>query len=661
MEQRPTARRPLIVVVLALLCAAVATPCSFDTEPILFYDIRPDAPIGRYVDGRLGILQPSYARSHLVIAFRHLSGKPPSAVEREGFRDLLEHRLAEHPEPRVRPAEQWEKLRTLIRGVAYKTAPEQSRMIDGEEYFWFENCNDDAFATAAATLADRVKTFGAAHPAVTAWLDAQELVFSNCSDAEAVVPAADPALPALIRHDRAYQIAAADFYAMRFDDARERFLAIASDAQSPWRQPARLVAARTLIRAETLDSAIAADDPLGSAANELRAILMDKSMAPLHEAAWGLLNFAVAKRDPQRRFDDAARDLVAGETTVRRARADLADYTILWEHEQVTGTDELSDWIRTFQSGDLAHALERWQATKGPHWLIAALTHVKPGDAAASALLDATKSLAAGSPASVHVAHHRARLLADRDAARAELDRVLTRDDVPQSARNQLLAQRRGLARSLNELLRDTPVRIVGRGLDAVLDDESETLLPLDAAEAFNHRMPLAMMRTAARDASLPANIRAELQNATDTRAALLDPATDKFALAYDLARNPQRSPYAAAMDEPHYGRKWWCPLTPSDTPPPPFLTAENTEHDDLASLGSGAAWILRQAMARAKSHRDDPRVPEALSLVIRGARKTCHDSDTDALAEEAFALLHRRYGNTKWAAETPYWYRSGY
>lgn len=658
MEHRATARRPLIVV-LALLCAAVATPCSFDMEPILFYDVRPDAPIERYVDGRLGILQPSYARSHLVVAFRYLSGKPPSAIEREGFRELLRHRLHEKSGPPVLAAEQWEKLRTLIRGVEFKQAPDQSRMLDvGDEYFWIENCNDDAFATAAATLAARVKTFGAAHPAVKAWLDAQEVVFSNCSEGNASVPEADAALPALIRQDRAYQIAAADFYAMRYDDARERFLAIADDAQSPWRQTARLVAARTLMRAATLDAAIADDDPLATAANELRAILMDASMAPLHEVAWGLLNFAVAKRDPQKRFDEAAHDLVAGANTARRARTDLADYTILWEHENVTGKDELSDWIRTFQTGDLAHALERWTATKRMHWLIAALTHVKADDAAARALLDATKNIAADSPAAVHVAYHRARLLSDPDAVRAELDRVLARNDVPRSARNQLLARRRGLARSLAEFLRDAPVRTVGSGPDAQSDAEAETLLPVDAAAVFNHHMPLAMMRAAAQDASLTEDIRAELQRAVDTRAALLDPAADKFTLAYDLARDPHRSPYALPMHQIYSRGNWWCPRA-ADIPPPPFLTADNPEHDALIELGSGGAWILRQTMARAKSHRDDPRVPEALSLAIRATRKTCSDRDTDALAEKAFALLHRRYGKTKWAEETEYWYRS--
>ena len=74
--------------------------------------------------------------------------------------------------------------------------------------------------------------------------------------------------------------------------------------------------------------------------------------------------------------------------------------------------------------------------------------------------------------------------------------------------------------------------------------------------------------------------------------------------------------------------------------------------------MGSGATWILRTVLARAKSHPDDPRVPEALSLAILGTHRACGDGDTEKLAKEAFGVLHKRYGKTSWAAETPYWYK---
>ncbi|HET8773800.1 MAG TPA: hypothetical protein VFP80_08420, partial [Thermoanaerobaculia bacterium] len=114
--------RPLKIAALALLCATVATPCSFDTTPMAFYEARPDFPIDKYVEGHLGILQPTYARSHLVVAYRYLSGNPPSDTEREGFGDLLRHRLKEDS-GRPDPAAQWERTRSKIRGLEYKWPP----------------------------------------------------------------------------------------------------------------------------------------------------------------------------------------------------------------------------------------------------------------------------------------------------------------------------------------------------------------------------------------------------------------------------------------------------------------------------------------------------------------------------------------------------------
>jgi hypothetical protein len=661
MEHRALSR-PLKIAALALLCAAVATPCSFDTMPVLFYEVRPDWPIDQYVDGHLGIVQPTYARSHLVVAFRYLSGNPPSAVEREAFRELLRHRLHEYPDG-ARPAdpvEQWERLRTTIRGVEYKWPPNRER-AGVDTYDSYTNCTDDAFATASATLALRMKTFGAMNPAVLRWLDAQETVFANCSGGEARVPAYDPSLPAVLRADRRYQIAAANFYALRYDDARAQFLAVAGDKDSPWQKTARLVATRILIRAENLGVPVHEADPLAIADEELRAILADASMKSMHDAAWDLLAVTTFRRDPEQRLRDAVKGITGGETSARRVRTHFADYTILLDKD-VKGDDELTDWITTFQSGNAAHALERWQATKKTHWLVAALTHVKPDDPAVASLLEASSSTAEPS-----VVHHRARLqlAAGRDdEVRTELDRALARD-IAMSARNQLLAQRRGVARTLAEFLRNTPAKPVGEGQDVLDPQAARPELPPDAAVVLNYWMPLKTLQFAVKDDTLPAEIRDPLKRAVTTRAALLEKPT--FETAYLIVQDDDRKPYVDALDGGYLN--WWCKGgsrvdadVANATPLPPFLSATSeladAENDKLRALGSGATWILRTALARAKSHPNDERVPEALSLAILGTRSACGDDDTANLAKEAFGVLHRKYGKTTWAAETPYWYR---
>lgn len=669
MDARANTRPLKLAIVIALFCTAVATPCSFYMEPRLFFDVRPDAPIDRYVDGHLGILQPEYARSHLIVAFRYLSGRTPTPAEREGFRDLLRHRLDEYPEPQVSPVEQWERLRTAARGVKFERVPDRTRAVPGDLYEWIDNCTDDAFATASATLAERTKTFGPNHPAVTAWLDAQEIVFGNCSEGDARVPEAEGSLPEVVRRDRPYQIAAADFYAMRFQDARDRFLTIASDRKSPWRTTSRLVAARALIRAESLDVAVSDEDPLATADKELRAILADRSMAPLHEAAWGLLAYTTARRNPQQRFDEAARGLLQGEPTARRARTDLADYTLLWEKEGVSGQDELTDWLSTFQTGKTEHAIERWKATKGLHWLVAALAHVKRDDAAVGDLLEDSAKIGSESPAFAMITYHRTRLMFDPGPIRAELDRALARD-IPLSARNQLLARRRGYARTLAEFLRDLPAKLVGEGMDPVLPaDATRTFLPPDAAFVLNYWTPLATLQKASADETLPEELRAQIAAATKMRAALLE--RPDFDLAYETVKEVYRRPYVSPFQSSNERPNWWCRgggendvAVGQSTRLPDFLDEEDTtdaESERLRELGSGATWILRTTLARAKSHPSDPRVPEALALAIEGTRWACGDSETDALAERAFGLLHRRYGKTQWAADTEYWYRAEY
>ncbi|HYC91210.1 MAG TPA: hypothetical protein VEO54_18465 [Thermoanaerobaculia bacterium] len=660
MDARATARPLKLAIAIALLCAGVATPCSFDSEPMLFFTVRPDAPIERYVEGQLGILQPGYARSHLVIAFRHLSGRPPSPVERQGFLELLRHRLGEYPEEQVLPQETWERLRTSVRGVEYKNYPDSSRVLDDEEYTWIDNCTGDAFTTAVETLNARVQTFGAKSAAVAAWLDAQELVFGNCSDGDVSVPDAEESLPAIIRADRSYQKAAAHFYAMRYDDAHEGFYTLANDAKSPYRDVSRLLAVRTLIRATT----VASEDHLQQAQDELREILADRGMKRYHESAWGLLAYTVALRAPQQRFDDAARALLAGAPSARHARTELGDYTTLWEREGVTpGNDELTDWIRTFQNGDVAHALERWKATKGTPWLVAALTHAKPTDAAAEKLLQDSANITPRSPAYAHVAYHRVRLMRDEAAAHAELDRALAAA-LPVSARNQFFEQRRFIARSLQEYLRHTPVTIVGEGFEPTHGKYTENLLPPDAAVVINYWMPVEMMAAAAKDESLPELLRSQIGGAAELRAALLQ--KPDFDLAYESAQRTYYRPVVRPFNRQTERVHWWCPFYHYATedgvkpPRPSFLPDNDAEMEKLNDLGSGASWLLRTTLERARTHPDDPRVPEALALAIEGTRWACGDEETDALAEKAFGVLKRRYAKTKWAKQTKYWYRAG-
>ena len=88
-------RLPLAVATAIVVMAPLLDSCTYDNPPVLELDNRPDAPIEGYAAGRLGIVEPTYAHSHLVVAYRYLSGLPLSPIEQQGVLKLMRVRLGE--------------------------------------------------------------------------------------------------------------------------------------------------------------------------------------------------------------------------------------------------------------------------------------------------------------------------------------------------------------------------------------------------------------------------------------------------------------------------------------------------------------------------------------------------------------------------------------
>jgi hypothetical protein len=142
------------------------------------------------------------------------------------------------------------------------------------------------------------------------------------------------------------------------------------------------------------------------------------------------------------------------------------------------------------------------------------------------------------------------------------------------------------------------------------------------------------------------------------------------------------------------YEDNWWCTLAapsengvlapgweprmkgpmmivyPEGKPTSPvFLTEaqKKTAADEwarLAGTGAAPAYLTGEALAWAKAHPDDPRVPESLYLAVRSTRYGCapnvpegRNSVTSPLSHEAFEFLHRHYPNSPWTQKTKYWF----
>ena len=94
----------------------------------------------------------------------------------------------------------------------------------------------------------------------------------------------------------------------------------------------------------------------------------------------------------------------------------------------------------------------------------------------------------------------------------------------------------------------------------------------------------------------------------------------------------------------------------------PSFLTASERsaakkEWAALEQLPTAPDWLGKETLAWARIHPNDPRVPEALHLVVRVTRFGCVDADTQTYSKEAFELLHLTYPASPWTKKTPYWF----
>ena len=566
----------------------------FFSSAIFVYTKHPDFPLERFAAGQIGVLQPSYARSYLVAAYRNLMGEKLNAQEIAGLKGLWDDRL--NNGAAVDDTEwikKWTEARAKVSGAAEVQISAFRNREKPNEYETYVNCQEDAFANAEATLNERIKRFGADSPNVREWLKAQDTVFSNCREGANIPEAAPADLDKLIRADRAYQIAAAHFYAAQFTEAAKDFDAIARDSSSPWHGVAAYLAARSFLRKGSLaDKEEEGKAYLSEAENRLRAIVNDKSLARSHHAANRLLNLTRLRLRPQEKLHELSQAIVK-RGAAEDFKQTVWDYTLLLDKylgedvkidavPQAIRGDDLTDWILTFQDGTAAgasHAIERWQATQQIPWLLAAITRASGRAPKVDALLEAAAKVTPDSSAFPSLAFHSVRVLIEAnrlDEARNSLDRIVARDrkNLTPSALNLLLGQRTYLSQNLDEFLQNAqrvPAGISDNNDGREIPDEPEKDAPAeaqvffdwDAANVFNKLMPVATIGEAARSRTLAPNLHADVVQAAFMRAALIDdratanqaatalssvyPELKDYLAAYQRAITPDARRFAAA------------------------------------------------------------------------------------------------------------------
>jgi hypothetical protein len=583
---------------------------------------QPEQPADRFARGQLGILQPTYPRFYLFVAYRYLSGVPLTSAEQKALFPPAQ------TEPVAPLVDQWLDARKKVPGLGEPPKIVVEKTVSKpDEYYMYTNCLDDAFRSATATLQARVAKFGADSRFVKDWVKGQDAVFANCAgELPAVIP--EPASAdsdAMLKADRAYQIAAANLYAGNLDQAEALFGQIASDKSSPWRPISAYLVARAQIRKATIHNDAAA---LKKADAQLQTVLGDSSLASVHGAAKNLAALVQSRLHPEIRLAELAQVLAKPDATLDH---DLADYRFLYDKFEdgrfgdavkLPVQDDLSDWFYTFHNHGEVHAIEKWHATKSLPWLLAVLQDVHAGNSGASEAMAAADALKSDSPAFLTAAFHVNRMIIEshRDQdARNRLDALLkNRAQLPLSAANLFLAERMKVAVNWDEFLRyaqRVPAGIDwGEGADVpdnAVDDsplkeyrKGKTTLDVDSGKILNEQIPLRMLASAATGAALPANLRARvalggwmravligdekmaadlasvlasLTPALKERLAEYTAAADKdhrqFAAAYLMLKYPGVRPYietgfgrATAMEKiDDFRDNWWCSLGAKD------------------------------------------------------------------------------------------------
>jgi hypothetical protein len=713
----------LSVIAIAMVAATgLVLACGPFLTDLITINSKGPAYVDPYRRGELGVIKPTFYPRYLIQAYRVFNNRPavPAGATWRWWEDADPGASPIPARPDEWVAEVERRQPTLSNEQRYRLRNSWRAFAN---YQSFHNCLDDAYVSAVRTLDERVRRRGSASREVREWFDGQVAVFENCSGGDLVLPAAAPPwADSLLQADRRYQVAAAHFYAMRYDEAQTRFRAIGEDAASPWRPYGRYLAARAAIRLATLGEGGNAAGLYAAAEGDLKAVLGDATARMLHGSAQGLLGFIAVRARPVDRFRELTRTLAESPAPTHQ---DFIDYLALFDRGAGGAGHDMNEWLVAMQSTSgeaAARAIDRWRQTRSLHWLVAALWRVAPSHAAAPELLMAAADVRRDSPAFPTVAVLRARLLiqsGDRASARRWLASlpVATAPGINAETLNLLRGARLMVADTFDEFI-DNAARTV------ILDSFDQPVFDEDAAFVLNELFPLDRLADTALSVRLPARLRTRAAVAAFARAVVLRrpetalrvaPVLEELApqLRTDLRR------YTAAANETDRHRAgvllvlrtpgmhgfvrvldndatykvmeparrfdltgfrpggWWCWIDASHrsavtdvlyggqkVSTPVFLSeAERAgaaaEMTAFRAAGPAREFLTREALAWARAAPSDLDAAEALARAVEGWRRTCGASLSDpSLPRVAFTMLHRQFPKSEWARRTPYWYQ---
>lgn len=340
-----------VVLLLFLFAANTVFPCGpgFLT-PIFEYKHAPENPYENFAAGRIGVLKPTYRRIVLFAAYRYLNNGSFSADEQKGLVDVwnaeFNNKSFQNDDDVGAAVKAWvEKRKNVVEKEEKLPEIYVERTYGGYEFF--PNCTKNAFETATQTLSDRISSYGSDDKDVKAWVAAQDKVFTNCDSGNQTPDAPDASMPEWLQKDRAYQMAAAEFYSLDYEKAKNHFKEIAADTSSPWQETADYLVGRTLIRQASLTKDAAKVAQFYTEAEEHLQIVSAKS-GKFSDSAEKLLGLIKYRLHPKERVGELARSLSYAGTP--NFRQNLIDYSWLidkFEKESLEAEEKRKEELKS--------------------------------------------------------------------------------------------------------------------------------------------------------------------------------------------------------------------------------------------------------------------------------------------------------------------------
>ncbi len=244
--------RSIIATLLSLSCIAMPIPPAKACAPDLAYAIlingnHPDLPLKLFAGGNIGIIQPGWAKSYLVVAYRYLSGKPLSKLEQDSVIKLWHERIISgsrfDSSVFVDQKDAYLKLRAKAIGANPKNNPEIYWKLDS--YTYEHGIGDSAFAYANVTLANLLKKYPPKSQQIRDWVKIQDDIFGIATHKDFIPPALPKSADPLLQDARNYQIAAVNFYLKKFEKAASIFQGLADRPNSPFKNVASYMVLRS--------------------------------------------------------------------------------------------------------------------------------------------------------------------------------------------------------------------------------------------------------------------------------------------------------------------------------------------------------------------------------------------------------------------------------